>query len=353
MEIGFVGKEVAGWDVAHCVIPFELFDEQFDPGAIVVEPPEIERAQGKICDQNLIVVPAKFEERQLIGRFLGLEPSDHDEAVETGPMDRLIAKLGNLDAATGAAVPQMRQLAFDGCRQPGHDHETGPPPFEPLDQRVVVKPFVRADNHQSDTSRDLRKTRREQRARARRGMDIARPQFAVPEVLALALEAQQGMIGPPPTLEGIVANAGPLLFAIDHQDRGIDIEDQPRGAPRLTQHAAEQAIVQGPQPLQAARGNPQQEATERGRLGIAGQPSQVLKDAVLPQQLGGLDAFESEDHGIEHGQKQLANAVTIVALHKTDVLRKGMFEADAGEKPMEKIDATIVGECLRTKCNTQ
>lgn len=44
MEVGLVGEEVAGWDVAHRVIPLELFDKQFDPGAIVVKPPEVEGA---------------------------------------------------------------------------------------------------------------------------------------------------------------------------------------------------------------------------------------------------------------------------------------------------------------------
>lgn len=78
-----------------------------------------------------------------------------------------------------------------------------------------------------------------------------------------------------------------------------------------------------------------------------------MKDAVLPQELCGLDPFVSEDHRIEHGQKHLANSVTIVALHEPDVLLQGVFEADAGEKPREKVYATRVCQCLRTKRNTE
>lgn len=78
-----------------------------------------------------------------------------------------------------------------------------------------------------------------------------------------------------------------------------------------------------------------------------------MKDAVLPQELCGLDPFVSEDHRIEHGQKHLANSVTIVALHEPDVLLQGVFEGDAGEKPREKVYATRVCQCLRTKRNTE
>ncbi len=43
MEVGLVGEEVAGRDAVQGVIAFELLDEQLDPGAVVVEAPEVER----------------------------------------------------------------------------------------------------------------------------------------------------------------------------------------------------------------------------------------------------------------------------------------------------------------------
>lgn len=45
IEVRVVGEEVTRGDTAQRVIPLELFDEQLDPGAIVVEPPEVQRRQ--------------------------------------------------------------------------------------------------------------------------------------------------------------------------------------------------------------------------------------------------------------------------------------------------------------------
>ena len=189
MEVGLVGHEVAGGNAAQGVVSLELYDQQFDPGAVVVvEAPEVQRVQGQIGDQDLVVISAELEERQLIGRLVGLRPSHHDEAIRMGPPGRLVAKLGDLDAPAGTHIPQVCQLALDRSREAGDDHEPGPLRFESLDQRVVVKPFVRADYHQPNPGGNLREACREQNARPTGGMGIARPQLAMPEVLAPALE---------------------------------------------------------------------------------------------------------------------------------------------------------------------
>ena len=51
-----------------------MFDQQRDAGSVVVEAPQVERLQRQIGDQDLIVILAELEERQLVGRLLGLEP---------------------------------------------------------------------------------------------------------------------------------------------------------------------------------------------------------------------------------------------------------------------------------------
>ena len=52
MEVGLVGEEMVGRDTAHRVIPFELFDEQLDPGAIVVEPPALRGRKGRFVTRT-------------------------------------------------------------------------------------------------------------------------------------------------------------------------------------------------------------------------------------------------------------------------------------------------------------
>ena len=80
MKVGLVGEEVAGGNTAQGVIPFELLDQQLDPGTVVVEAPQVERLQRQIGDQDLVVILPEFEEGQLVGGLLGLRPADHHEA---------------------------------------------------------------------------------------------------------------------------------------------------------------------------------------------------------------------------------------------------------------------------------
>lgn len=148
MEVGLVGHEVASGDAAQGILSFELFDEQLHSGAVVVEAPEVQRVQRQIGDQDLVVISAKLEERELLAGRLGLGPSHDDEAVRMEPPRRLTPELGHLDPAAWAHIPQVRQPACDRSRQASDDHEAGSLLFEPLDQRMVVKPLVRADDHQ-------------------------------------------------------------------------------------------------------------------------------------------------------------------------------------------------------------
>jgi hypothetical protein len=62
VEVSLVGEEVMARNVAECVIALELANDQFAPGAVVVEAPEIKRLQAEIGNQNLIMVAAKLEQ---------------------------------------------------------------------------------------------------------------------------------------------------------------------------------------------------------------------------------------------------------------------------------------------------
>lgn len=72
-----------------------------------------------------------------MGQRIGGHPVRAD-----GLLPRVHTPHGALCTA-GTHAPQVRQLAFDRGRQAGNDGEPGPLGFEPLDQRMVVKPFVR------------------------------------------------------------------------------------------------------------------------------------------------------------------------------------------------------------------
>jgi hypothetical protein len=205
----------------------------------------------------------------------------------------------------------------------------GLPSFEPFDQAVIVKPLVGADYNRPHTGRNLSEAGRKKVEDASGSMGVAGPQLPVPEVSAVALEAKQRMVRRPPSLDGVVADPRLFLFAVDHEHRGIHIEDDARGWLGKQGHPVQEAVMQSAQLRKRNRGNTQQEAPQRRSVGITWQSSEVLKDAVLAEQLGRVDTVEPEQHGIEQRQKHLPNTVAIVALRQPDLSRNGILESNS------------------------
>lgn len=126
MEVGFVGQEVMAGDVAECVISLELANDQFDTSTVVVEAPEVERLQRQIGDQDLVVVAAELEQCQLLARLFGLWAANDHEATAAPPAGRLVAELGDLDAAARTGVAQVGEPALDGPGQARDDDKAWP-----------------------------------------------------------------------------------------------------------------------------------------------------------------------------------------------------------------------------------
>jgi hypothetical protein len=141
------------------------------------------------------------------------------------------------------------------------------------------------------------------------------------------------------------------LLAVEDEDGRVDIEDQSRRPVWPHCHAPQQAIVQLPQLGERRWRHAQQESPQRGRIRIGVESREVLEHAVLSQQLGRLDPFQSEDHWIEQREQHLADAVAMVALHQANLHGHRVLEPDPREEPMQKIDTTIVGQGLGPKCN--
>ena len=155
------------------------------------------------------------------------------------------------------------------------------------------------------------------------------------------------MIRRPAPLAGVVADPGLLLEAVDDQHGGVHVEDQPAGDPRLDGHALQEAILPSSEFRERRRGRPQQEAAERGRLGITRQARQVLKDAILAEQLRGFEAFQAEDHRVEQRQQHLADAVAVVPLGQRHMPGDGGLKSNARQEAMQEIDAPVMRQVLR------
>src|SRR5229473_2740285 len=274
-------------DVAECVISLELANDQFDTSTVVVEAPEVERLQRQIGDQDLVVVAAELEQCQLLARLFGLWAANDHEATAAPPAGRLVAELGDLDAAARTGVAQVGEPALDGPGQARDDDKAGLPSFEPFDQAVIVKPLVGADYNRPHTGRNLSEAGRKK------------------------------------------------------------VEDDARGWLEKQGHPVQEAVMQSAQLRKRNRGNTQQEAPQRRSVGITWQSSEVLKDAVLAEQLGRVDTVEPEQHGIEQRQKHLPNTVAIVTLRQPDLSRNGILESNSGKESMQQVHPAIMGE---TRC---
>ena len=194
VEVGFVDEEMMAGDTSECVISLELANDQFDAGPIIVKAPEVEWLQSQIGDQDLVMVAAQLKQRQLLARLLGLEPAYDYEAIAARPAGGLVTELGDLNAAAWSSVAQVSEPALDGAGQAGDDDEAGLSSFEPFNQAMIVKPLVGADYDRSYARRNLGEAGFEKVDDATGSMGVAGPQFPVPEVSALALEAEQRMV---------------------------------------------------------------------------------------------------------------------------------------------------------------
>ncbi len=136
----------------------------------------------------------------------------------------------------------------------------------------------------------------------------------MPEVLALPLETEQRVVGGPTSFDRVVSDTGLFLFAVEHEHSGVDVEDQPRLGLRSDGHLPQETIVEPAHPRQRDRGDPEQEPPKRGGLRITRHAGQVLKDAILAQELRALDPLEAQDHRVEQSEQCLADTVAVVAL---------------------------------------
>ena len=184
-------------------------------------------------------------------------------------------------------------------------------------------------------------------------MSIARPQLAMPEVLALALEKEQWVIRGSAPLDRVVAAPRLLLLAVDDEHGGVNIEEQPCRPVRGRTSSAKETGRAAPAALGGGGGDAQQKAPECGRVGITRQAGKVLKHTILAQQLCCLDPFQPEDHRIEQREQHFADAVAVVALGQAQLAGHGIFEPDLGQEAVEKIRAAVMGQAPFAKRNDE
>ena len=131
----------------------------------------------------------------------------------------------------------------------------------------------------------------------------------MPELLAVRLEAEQRMVRAPAPLLGVVAHPGPLGVAVDHEDHGVQVQDQAAARAGPREERLPELVVQADQLPDVARAEPPEEPPQRGGVGEVRQAHNLLEGPVVLQNLGRVDAVEPHDDGVEQRQQQLGRLV--------------------------------------------
>lgn len=143
---------------------------------------------------------------------------------------------------------------WSGGGEPSSDDKLPPARLDGLDHLVVVEPGIRANPDLVHRFGQLTEARLEQLDRPPGGVDVAGPQFPMPAVLGLPLEADQRVVRGAPPLAWIVANARLLLMPVQRQHRGVQVQQDPAEGVGPLAEVPEQPIVQATESGQAAEG---------------------------------------------------------------------------------------------------
>ena len=97
----------------------------------------------------------------------------------------------------------------------------------------------------------------------------------------------------------------------------------------------------------------QQESPQGRWIRISVQTREVLEHAVLPQQLGRLDALQPEDHRIQHREQRFADAVAVVALLDADCLSEGTLETNPTQESIDEVHPAVVSQRVGAEIENQ
>jgi len=340
VEVGFVGGELPGGDLGQRIVGLEFLDDELDCGAVVVEAIDGQGPKAEVGDEGMVAVPADGEQCGLRALLLGQGLANDDNAVGPGPAMGLVLTFGDRQPWPDLGVRQARDHSFEGRGQPGDDDELPPARLDGSDHLVIVEPRIGAHPDLAHRLGQLGKAGPEQPDRPAGRVRIAGPELPMPEVLGLALEAQERMVRGAAPLVRIVADACFLLTPIQRQHRGVQVEQHPGQRLRTLAHRPEQPIVEATELEQSSGGEALEEPAQRRGIGISGQTGERLEDPISAQQLGRIETPEPQDDRIQQRQQHLRNAVGIVALGKAHAVAEVLTQSKASEEVMEQEHAT-------------
>jgi len=209
---------------------------------------------------SIFAVP---EESELLGldRVLRNGTTHDDKAMGRSPFVGLVSELRDFPT-----VPKLFETTFSGTNFDrgvffGHNHIPTTCGIEKLDAPLAKESRIgsNSDAGSSDMFGGLGKTDFQEGDSPSTGSSISWTQRPVPKFLQMSFEAKQGMIGSATMFPRVVTYAGPLDFAVDSQDDGIQIENQRESQLGECKQPGPESIVESYQPTDRLGSKPLEE----------------------------------------------------------------------------------------------
>ena len=217
----------------------------------------------------MVSIFAVLEKSELPGLdgILRNRTTHDDKAMGFVPFVGLVSELPYFPSAPKLLETTLSGSSFDRGIFFGHNHITTAYSIEKLDDSLAKESRIGTNPNtgSGNVLGGLGQTDFQEGDRSGTCSSISWTQRPMPEFLKMSFEAKQRMIGSSAMFLGIVAHTGPLDFAVDGQNDGIQIENQRESRSGKTKKSGSDLIVQGYQ-LTNRLGRKPFEESSQGRL---------------------------------------------------------------------------------------
>jgi len=165
----------------------------------------------------------------------------------------------------------------------------------------------------------------------------------MPKLLEMGFETEQGMVGTPAVLFGIVSYPGPFLFPVDCNHHRIYIENQGGALRGKTKQISPETVVEPDQPADCLGRQAFQKPAQGGLVREAGNSQHLQEGAVVLQDFGLVDTPKTHDNGKHQSQKKFGRMVTLISLGKPDVILQMFLQTNLFAKTLNQPHPAEVG----------
>ena len=357
LKEGHIGNPILRGDLAQGIIVEELSDILLDSSPLGIELPDSIGMSLHVGHQDMVGIFSIFEEGQLLGlyRVFGNRASDYDKTMRGFPAKRLISKLSDFPAVAELFETTSPGPRFDGSILPGHNSIATSDGIEELDDASAKESRIgpNANSASGNIWGSLGQTTFEKWHCAGTGCGIPRPQAAMPELLEMGLEAQEGMIRASAPFLGVVADFGKLGLPIDRENHRVQIEDQCGSGFGYSKQPGAKLVVQGNELADGLGGKPLEESPQCRLIWKPGESQQGEENSIVLQDLCLVDTPEACHDGVEESDDQIGGEIIGVALRNLNGSLNQPTKSELVAKTLKDYHSAEVSETGIFECETQ